>query len=141
MYCFKNIFKPGFFILKALKGILQHFKFVNWWICSFVGFFFMSRTGYTYKCVKNQESSLNNLRKSSGLTLSLTSEAIPWATQFFMRAYKIFLDYKRPGMLCLALPAAGSQLVAKCKKWTFKVSFLRQKLTEFFRKIYLRISI
>ena len=35
---------------------------------------------------------------------SLTSEAIPSATQFFKRAYKIFPDYKHPGLICLALP-------------------------------------
>ena len=27
----KKHFKPFFFIFKALKDILQHFKFVNWW--------------------------------------------------------------------------------------------------------------
>ena len=31
-YYFKNIFKPCFSILKAFKGILQHFKFVNCWL-------------------------------------------------------------------------------------------------------------
>ena len=41
---FKKHFKPCFFILKALKDPLQHFKFVNWWIRGFV--FLMSRTGY-----------------------------------------------------------------------------------------------
>ena len=30
IYYFKKRFKPCFFILKALKDILQHFKFVNW---------------------------------------------------------------------------------------------------------------
>ena len=40
----KKHFKPCFFILKALKDILQHFKFVNWWIGGFV--FLMSWTGY-----------------------------------------------------------------------------------------------
>ena len=29
-------FQPCFFILKALKDIQQHFKFVNWQICGFV---------------------------------------------------------------------------------------------------------
>ena len=29
IYYFKKHFKPCFFILKALKDILQHFKFVN----------------------------------------------------------------------------------------------------------------
>ena len=31
----KKHFKPCFFILKALKDILQHFKFVNWWVRGF----------------------------------------------------------------------------------------------------------
>ena len=30
IYYFKNHFKPCSFVLKALKVILQHFKFVNW---------------------------------------------------------------------------------------------------------------
>ena len=30
IYYFKKHFQPCFFILKALKGILQNFKFVNW---------------------------------------------------------------------------------------------------------------
>jgi phosphatidylglycerophosphate synthase len=30
VYYFKKHFKACFFILKALKDILQHFKFVNW---------------------------------------------------------------------------------------------------------------
>ena len=39
-------FKSCFFNLKAVKDILQHFKFVNWWIGEFVvSFFLMSRTG------------------------------------------------------------------------------------------------
>ena len=33
---FKKYFKPCLFILKALKDILQHFKFVNWRIRVFV---------------------------------------------------------------------------------------------------------
>ena len=37
-------FKPCLFNLKALKDILQHFEFVNWWIGGFV--FLMSQTGY-----------------------------------------------------------------------------------------------
>ena len=41
IYYLKKHFKP-FFILKALKDILQHFKFVNWWSRGFV--FFLSRT-------------------------------------------------------------------------------------------------
>ena len=32
----KKHFKPCFFVLKALKDILQHFKFVNWRIRGFV---------------------------------------------------------------------------------------------------------
>ena len=36
----KKHFQPCFFILKALKDILQHFKFVNWWIGEFVVLFF-----------------------------------------------------------------------------------------------------
>ena len=43
IHYFKKHFKPCFFILKAFKDILQHFKFVNWWIRGFV--FLMSRTG------------------------------------------------------------------------------------------------
>ena len=43
IYYFKNHFKPYFLILEALKDILQHFNFENWWIRSFV--FLMSRTG------------------------------------------------------------------------------------------------
>jgi len=31
IYYFKNHFQPCFFILKALKDILQPFTFVNWW--------------------------------------------------------------------------------------------------------------
>ena len=38
-------FKPCFFILKALNDILQHFRFLNWWIGGFV--FLMSGTGYS----------------------------------------------------------------------------------------------
>ena len=30
IYCINKHFKPCFFILKALKDILQHFKFVTW---------------------------------------------------------------------------------------------------------------
>ena len=45
MYYFQNIFNLAFSILKSLKDILQHSKFVNWWIRGFV--FLMSRTGYT----------------------------------------------------------------------------------------------
>ena len=33
-------------ILKALKDILQHFKFVNWWIRGFV--LLLSQTGYLF---------------------------------------------------------------------------------------------
>ena len=40
IYYFKKRFKPCFFILKALKDILQHFKLVNLWICEFVVSFF-----------------------------------------------------------------------------------------------------
>ena len=40
IYYFKKHFKPCFFISKALKDILQHFKFVNWWIGEFVISFF-----------------------------------------------------------------------------------------------------
>ena len=29
---FNKHFKPSFFISKALKDILQHFRFVNWWM-------------------------------------------------------------------------------------------------------------
>ena len=47
IYYFKKHFKPCFFILKALKDILQPFKFVNWWIDCFG--FLMSRTGYKFK--------------------------------------------------------------------------------------------
>ena len=43
IHYFKKHLKPCFFILKALKNILQHFKFVNWWIRGFV--FLMPRTG------------------------------------------------------------------------------------------------
>ena len=43
IHYFKKHFKPCFFNLKALKDILQHFKFVNWRIRGFV--FLMSRTG------------------------------------------------------------------------------------------------
>ena len=43
---FKKHLNPCFFILKALKDILQHFKLVNWRIRGFV--FSMSQTGYTY---------------------------------------------------------------------------------------------
>ena len=43
IYQFIKHFKPCLFILKVLKDILQHFKFVNWWIRGFV--FLMSRTG------------------------------------------------------------------------------------------------
>ena len=32
IYYFKKHFKHCFFISKALKDILQHFKFVNWWM-------------------------------------------------------------------------------------------------------------
>ena len=31
-------YKSSFFSLKALKDILQHFKFVNWWIRGFIFF-------------------------------------------------------------------------------------------------------
>ena len=43
-FTLKKHFKSCFFILKALKDILQHFTFVNLWIRGFV--FLMSRTGY-----------------------------------------------------------------------------------------------
>ena len=36
IYYFKKHFNPSFFILKALKDILQHFKLVNWLIGGFV---------------------------------------------------------------------------------------------------------
>ena len=35
IYYLKKHFKPCFFILKAIKDILQHFKFVNSWFCFF----------------------------------------------------------------------------------------------------------
>ena len=38
IYYFKKHFKTYFFILKALKDILQHFKFMNWKIGGFVFF-------------------------------------------------------------------------------------------------------
>ena len=41
IYNFKKYFKPCFFILKALKDILQNCEFVNWWFR-----FLMSRAGY-----------------------------------------------------------------------------------------------
>ena len=44
IYYFKKHVKPCFFLLKTLKDILQHFKFVNCWIRVFV--FLLSRTGY-----------------------------------------------------------------------------------------------
>ena len=40
IYYFKRHFQLCFFILKALKDILQHFKFVNWQIGEFVVSFF-----------------------------------------------------------------------------------------------------
>ena len=43
-YYFKKHFKPHFFIKKALKDILQHFKFMNWWIGEFVVSFFFDVT-------------------------------------------------------------------------------------------------
>ena len=39
-------------------------------------------TNRLYKCVKNQESSLNNLRKSSGLTLSLVPSMWFWSVSW-----------------------------------------------------------
>ena len=47
------------------------------------------------------------LQVSNYRVKSLTSEAIPSATQFFKRAntkLAIFPDYKHPGLICLALP-------------------------------------
>ena len=46
IYYFKKHFQRYFFILKALKDILQHFEFMNWWIRGFV--FLMSRAGYLW---------------------------------------------------------------------------------------------
>ena len=40
IYYIKKQVKPCFFILMALQDILQHFKFVNWWIREFVVSFF-----------------------------------------------------------------------------------------------------
>ena len=45
----KKHFKPCFFILKALKDILQHFKFVNWWIGEFLVSFFWCHDQVIYK--------------------------------------------------------------------------------------------
>ena len=45
IYYFKKHFKSCLFILKALKDILQHFKFVNWWIHGF-GFFSITNRLY-----------------------------------------------------------------------------------------------
>ena len=39
----KKHYKPCLFISKPLKDILQHFKFVNWWIRGFVFFDVMNR--------------------------------------------------------------------------------------------------
>ena len=36
LFLIQRHFHPKLFILKAWKDILQHFKFVNWWICLFV---------------------------------------------------------------------------------------------------------
>ena len=49
IYYFKIQFKLCVFILKALRDILQHFKFVNWWFR-----FLMSRTGYTASLSSSQ---------------------------------------------------------------------------------------
>ena len=46
IYYFKKYFKPCYFISNTLKDILQHSKFVNWWIHG-LGFL-MSRTGYLF---------------------------------------------------------------------------------------------
>ena len=45
---FKKHFKPCFFILKALKDILQHIKFVNWRIRGFVVFFDVTNRLYNF---------------------------------------------------------------------------------------------
>ena len=44
IYYFKKHFQPCIFIWKALKNILQHFKFVNWGIRGFI-LFLISITG------------------------------------------------------------------------------------------------
>ena len=67
----------------------------------------------------------SNLLKVHSLK-SLTSEAIPSTTQFFKRLTKlaIFLDYKPPGLICLALPPRqkfGLILVIKwLKNWFYQ---------------------
>ena len=58
IHYFKNHFKPCFFISKIFKDILQHFKFVNWWIR-----FLMSRTGYQCEyCLQQYVFGVKNLK-------------------------------------------------------------------------------
>ena len=50
IYYFKNHSKPCFLILKALKDILHHFKFVNWWIGEFVFFLYHEQVNTCKLC-------------------------------------------------------------------------------------------
>ena len=74
----KKHFKPFFFILKALKDILQHFKFVNWRIAGFI--FFMSRTGYMFLSIEG--SPIDFVGETDGVMPSI-HRCFPKATSCF----------------------------------------------------------
>ena len=63
------------------------------------------------------------------LVKSITSEATPLATQFFKGITKLAIlpDYKRPGMLCLDLPAR-----CKVQKLDFQSEFSMSKIIRIF---------
>ena len=58
IYYFKKHFQLCFSILKALKDILQHFKFVNWWIRAFVFFWCHEQVKRSYTGWFNPKCSL-----------------------------------------------------------------------------------
>ena len=62
---------------------------------------------------------------------SLMLEATTLATQVFKRSYKIILDYKRTGMLCLALPACPKVL-----KLDFQSEFSISKIIRIFLNFF-----
>jgi hypothetical protein len=72
-YYFKKHMKPCIFILKALKDILQHFKFVNWRISELL-FSFFDVTNRLIKNIgfRNMQKNLKNiyLRRISWKTVS-----------------------------------------------------------------------
>ena len=110
---FKKHFKPCFFILKALKDILQYFKFVNWRIRGFVTWCHVKvrrkqlqieSSGFVKTCHEHVHSELhyNYFHPHGDLTIFLTGfPKLGFAHDFGPENSQIYLRPLRPELTML----------------------------------------